>query len=428
MSQSDRSGRPDNIKKFKRPGLHMSAGFRFGSSRAVRLTLIVFLVLLFSYGIYQAARLRRDPTSSDTKTAQLCTITRSVTAESFVLREETPIRYEGTGVVVPAVSDGVKVPANEVVAYTYATQEAAAQSMRRVALQNELMYLKSLEEIERTDADFSQEIYDRQILSRVLQLQRLLESDSLASVPGAAKELGGEMTRKTIAMGGNVDVASEIARVNEELTAMNANESFGRQLKAECSGVFMSVLDGFEGVGDYDSACDLTVDEAESLIDAKPSPQQYTVGKLVTQFAWYLICVVDEKDAVELETGDAVKVLFSEHLNRSLELRLKTVNRDRNGKCVLVFFSTEMDPELLSLRQETVKLCIREYVGIPVEKDLVRTQDDQVGVFVKIGSTEQFAKLNIIYQDESIVLSANETREGYLRVNHEILVGGEGTG
>ncbi len=426
MSRKTNADAGGNIRKFNKNGVNTNIDFEIRSPWIIRILLLCFAVLLISYGVYQTARLRKSALPDvKTKNAQIVTISKSVNTEAYILRQETPVLYEGSGTVVPAVPNGEKVFIGETVANAYQNVASAEDSVRLAQLQNRLQYLQELAEMQTEDAQLSLEIFDQQILKQLLHMQDLLDANEYAEASTAAEGLSGEIMKKRIATGSDLDVNAEIERLQTELAAARSGAAASTHLKADASGFFISALDGFERIGDYGDVRNITVGQVEELLSVKPAAEERAIGKLVTEFCWYLVCCIDEKDAAELETGGTVKVTFAEYIAEPIEMKIAALNKDGGGRVAMVLYSTLMNAETAVLRRESVKICLKEYTGIPVDQKLVRTKDNKVGVYVLLGNTVAFSRLDIIYTDGSIVLSAADAGADYLHVDNEIILEGD---
>ena len=153
------------------------------------------------------------------------------------------------------------------------------------------------------------------------------------------------------------------------------------------------------------------------------------MGKIITQFNWYLVCIVNEADADTLSVGGNVKVFFPDMSDEALTMRLKAKNLSEDGTAALVLSSNLMNARLASLRMENVRIRVEEYSGYAVNKKAVRTiknadGEEETGVFIQLGNIARFRKIEIIYSDENIVLVSNSDQNGYLRLYDEIITEG----
>lgn len=397
--------------------------FEFGSSNLVRILLAVVAVIVVIFCVYQIARLRSHQKMLNTQTALNRTINRTIATEGYVLREERLISYRGSGTVVPVAENGSKVAIGDTVAKAYASADAAMDSVSYSELEELLEYYNEISSFSGNAVSVGMEIYDQNIATRLKQFENVLEQNTLSELSASAKALGAQITKKQIAVGKQVNVEDEIMSLRGKMDAIAASLNNCTQICADSAGFYMNETDGYESVGEYDSVLDITTAGVKQLINTKPVSGQTGVGKLITQFNWYLVCNLSEEDAKELKIGNSLGVIFTES-GGEIEMTVKAINPDENGDCALVLVSDRVDAQLARLRIEKVKLRTEEYTGYAVDKSAVRTVDGELGVYIQLGNIIRFRKIDIIYSDDSIVLVSNNEENGYLRLYDEIIVEG----
>ena len=412
------------VKKTKRRFTDIDFDLR--SPLVRRVLLIVLGVMVVVFALYQIAAYRANRTTVQlsTQTALNRTITRSISAEGFVLREESILTGGANGAVVPRVENGSKVSAGDAVAEIF-TSEAAAQSLLELdAVQAQIAYYEDIASITTGSIYENKDSYNQNISNALFRMLGAVSKNELSLLSDDVQEFSASVTKKQLVVGGRVDVTAKLAALYDRRDTLNSYITSGQVLAADRAGYYVDLADGYENAADYSTVLNATPQTVEQLLQAAPAQVSKNLGKLITQFNWYLLCSVDADEAKELEIGDKFKVSFSGFSGGPLLMELAAKNEGTDDKVALVLRNNLMNAEIASLRKENVKITLEEYTGYVVDKTALRTVDGEVGVYIQLGSLVKFRKVDIIYSDDSIALAAVNPANGYLRQFDEIITEG----
>ena len=94
-------------------------------------------------------------------------------------------------------------------------------------------------------------------------------------------------------------------------------------------------------------------------------------------------------------------------------MTLVSINSSKNSSgSIGVLKCTNMTPELINIRRQTVQLNIKSYKGLRISTKAVRfDQDDNMGVYVLEGNMAVFKLIDPIYTTDSFVLCSTEAPE-----------------
>ncbi len=406
-------------------GVSTKIDFDLRSPGLVVILLVVLAVFAVVFCMYQIARANSHQKKLPTETALMRTISKNISTEGYVLRAETVLPYAGDGTVVPQVDNGSKVAVGDVVAKAYGSQTAAQNSIRYAALAEELQYYTDLSSFEADAVSVGMELYNQNILRQLFRMEEIMDRNELKALSEASRALGTDVTKKQIAVGKPVDLEKEMAQLNAQMSGLSSGLDQCMEIKAEAAGVYMNETDGYEAVGGYDGVMDITPEGVSQLINAKPAAVHAGIGKLITQFSWYLVCRLPAEEAAALEVGDTVKVNFAEYTGEEIEMKVRAVNGGTGDDLAVILSSNLMNRDVAQLRVEDVKIRTEEYTGFAVNKDALREVDGETGVYIQLGNIIRFRKVEVVYSDESVVLAANKEENGYLRLYDEIIVEGK---
>ena len=360
--------------------------------------LILCIILAALYCCYQLYQWRVP--SVKTEVAMEQSVYNAVDAEVFVVRDEYILSNTASGKVIPLVEDGKRVAKGDVVAMVFRNDEEAANYLRV-----------------------------RELDSQISHYQQL------------AKHLSS---------------ASDINALNEEAFSILLDSLD----TAERSGYYISSTDGLEGVLPYGKIASVTQDMLQKALEAKAQPASGGVGKMVDSFDWYLLCAVDEKQALHFEQGDSIMVRMPFSAAGEFKAEVEHIAQSEDGKNLVTLKCNLMNETFANLRQETAQLVTnvtvyyakpqaeegtdeqeapkpKQYVvdkGIRVSTSAVRVVDGEKGVYVRRGNVARFRKLNIVYSDQTYVISATASQDGepivddpsnYLKQYDEVILEGK---
>ena len=389
--------------------------------------LLALLILVF--GVYQFVAMNKKRSPLKTITAIEQTITRSISATGYVLREETVLRGGRYGTVVPEIPNGSKVAIGDTVANIFTSSEDADRILELRQVEKDIAYYENIESLATGSVFAGKDLYGRSISDSLYDLTNRIERNELGDLPEAFNDLSLWITRRQIAVGGTVNVSAVLDGLYSRRDALSHSKGNYSEVTAPAAGYYVNVADGNEGNAEYDSALQMTPETVDLLLDSASSatPPSNTVGKLITQFNWYYICVVNERDADMLPVGRKIRVTFDSVSDGELTMALRAKNPGEDGKVALVFSSNLMNAEIATLRIENAKIFLEEYSGYPVEPSALRTVDGEVGVYVQVGNIVRFRRVELSYTEGDTILIATKPKEnvsGYIKLYDEIILEG----
>ena len=140
------------------------------------------------------------------------------------------------------------------------------------------------------------------------------------------------MTRRQMTMGEEIDFESMISALQAERSGISLDESAYTKITAERSGYYISSTDGLEGVLPYGKIASVTQDMLQKALEAKAQPASGGVGKMVDSFDWYLLCAVDEKQALHFEQGDSIMVRMPFSAAGEFKAEVEHIAQSEDGK------------------------------------------------------------------------------------------------
>lgn len=387
---------------------------------------LIFAVLMF-FVIYPIATFRNTGSVMKTQTAVRKTVYDTLDVDAFAVRSEAPINNTFTGTIVPAVSNGNKVAVGDAVANIYSNEKIAENAARLTELEEEIAYYRSIAATVGGTLQSDIDLYKNNVSNSLFALSECIENGELSDIYVKSRELREAITKKQIATGVSFDVSSIIAQLTAEYDAIKGSATPSSSIRAQNSGYYVSTSDGYENTLNFADVKKLTFTEVENALNSIPEVVSVNnVGKVITDFNWYLVCNADIGRLGNITAGSTVTVTFTNSPVEDLRMTVVAINQSAGKAPVtLVLKSNIMDEDIADLRLASIKIRVDSYSGLAIDRQALRTVDGEKGVYVKVGNIAEFKKVNIIYSAEDFVLSeAPENERGYLELYDEIILEG----
>ena len=415
------------IKQKKSEGLSTDIDIEIASPKAKAVLVGLLVVVILSFTVYQVYMVRGGQSKLKTQTAIFQTVSRGVSADGFVIREEHYVSNPYSGTVVPAVSNGNKVAIGDTVARIFSSESAASAAARIDELDDTIDFYRSVSAASTGVLPADLELYKQNAVDALLALSNAVSANELSRFGALSGELRAAITKKQIAYGGSVDVSSQLTSLTAERGELEKTLQDYSAVIADAAGYYVASADGYETLAGIDGVKEFTGEDVKRLNEAKPAAvPDDTVGKLVTSFIWYLVCNVSEKEIYGIGTGDNVGVAFLNSSAGTIKMHVDAINANKqDGTVTMVLRSNLMDAAIAALRKEKVKIIAEQYDGYVVDPKAVRTVDGVTGVYVKLGNIVRFRRIDIAFSDDTMILAVCPDGEnGYLKQYDEIIIEG----
>ena len=159
-----------------------------------------------------------------------------------------------------------------------------------------------------------------------------------------------------------------------------------------------------------------------------PKYEGQRVGRIVSGFSWlfYAACPLDT--AARFEEGSSVSISVPGKQSEPLSALVKEVLMDEEtGLAKVVLECRTINAAVLRLGVETVRVDLKTYEGIRIDRKALHIVDGQRGVYVKYGNLQRFLKITTLYENENYILVPADGAVGSnneVRLYDEIIVEG----
>lgn len=391
------------------------------------LTAIVFMLILFII-VYPMFVFRGNTSDVKTQTVVQRTVYDTIDTAALAVRNETPVINSSAGTVVPAVANGSKVAIGDTVVEIYSSEATAENAARLKDLSDEIGYYESIAGAVKSTMQTDIEFYKNSVTDSLFALESCIDKNELSRVYDLSRQLREVITKKQIATGTEIDVSDIISQLTSEYDALKSSSVASDTVYAQQSGYYVNTCDGFENIFDYKEIKNIGYEDVENALLKQPEAVSGgNVGKIVTDFNWYLVCNTTVDSLGGIVSGDTVRVTFANSSVEELRMQVAAVNQDSLGSSVtLILKSNVMNEDIAALRIAAVKIKVEAFSGLVVDRQALRTVDGVKGVYIKVGNVAEFRSVNIVYSDENLVLADNSEAKlsNHLELYDEIILEG----
>lgn len=369
-----------------------------------------------------------------TQTAVEVTLSDAVAVQGVVVRQETPVNTAGQGVVGYLMQDGIRVPAGTAVAALYADAQSARGSEQSKELAGRIEGLLSAQTSKSSSADL--ETLTKRQQTNLYTFLAALEEKNYIDLQATVWALTESVNQLQIATGKETDYEELLARLRQQKEQLDQTSQPVEICTAPQTGFFISETDGYETVLPPQEVLAWDAGQLENAVQGNIQPQlsPQTIGKMITDYKWYLICMMDEKDAKSFEamagTHDKVQLLFHSSAQFETPAYVQSIESIGDGKVKMVLRSETMNAQVAQLRFEQIEVSVRTVTGLRIDKEALHVENGEYGVYVKRGSVAQYRRVTPIFEDEQYILvpvTPNTEKTGVNEVEmfDEIIVEGK---
>ena len=224
------------------------------------------------------------------------------------------------------------------------------------------------------------------------------------------------IAKKNTAMGiitNDEEVITQLTRQKRDIENKNAIQK--SDLTAPAAGVFVSGADGLEGDLDIGRISTLKPSDID-VIDKKPVITDNEVipnraaCKVVDNFGWYFVAVMETKYVYPLNMGDKVGLRFFDVTDSPVSGEVTYISQDERGRTVIAVYADEYVDSVYAFSRVTADVIKRSYKGLKIPTRAIRVLDDGTrGVYVVKDRAARFRPLEDLYsnKDWSIVKEDN---------------------
>jgi len=337
------------------------------------------------------------------------TVSKTVSAYAYIMRDETPVYATDIfgGSVAPAVRDGSHVALYGKIADVYANSAPDTET-RLTELDEQIALLEKNQSENRSVQSASG--LDADIYSDMFTIRSYCEDGNYADALALRTELLVGIKKRAVLTGEITDYASQIAMLEGEKASLRSG--LGANLGSVYSpsaGYFFSDSDGYGAVFSSDKIDSMTFDDFLRMTETDPEPGTgLCVGTIVSDYKWYIACLMDKADASGLAGKYTCDVMFR-YSGKLLEMEVYRVIPETPGdRAVVVLECGKMPVNFDYTRLQPVDIVTATYTGYEIPASAVRVFGEFQGVYVKNEVTIEFRRIHILYENDGKVICSGK--------------------
>ncbi len=394
------------------------------SKRIISIILIFSVIAFFSsYIIYQIVA--SSNAKMETEFALKETVYETIDTQCFVVRDEKFIKNDATGTTVSFVTDGERVAAGDTVSVVFDSVEDASSFLQVQELRKEIdhyEYVSGQANVQTLNIDS----LTKKINSELTDYLKSVDSGDYKKAIDKSELFRDSVIGKQIATGTHFDFGDKLESLKKELEDLQSEKYAYTEVKAEEAGYFISGADGYENVIKYSDVDNLTIDDVKKAFKSKPSDVSSSiVGRTVSSFNWYIVCLVDTDKTIDLSNDKALYVNFPSAGIEKLPVSIHKIGNRDGDKTILILSCDEMNENLSEFRIEDIQIITDEYSGFKIPNSSIRTVDGEKGVYIVRGNLMGFRKIHVIYSTDSYSIVDNpKDASDYIRLYDNVVTEG----
>lgn len=365
-----------------------------------------------------------------TENAVQATVTRSISTDGLIIRDETVIKNNSSGILSYTVANGDTVEANSEIAKVFSSHDDAVANSQADLLEKKIAVLTESQKNSLAGV-VSVDVINNSIKNNIISYLSDVNRFNLEAVRTDADKLLTSINQRQLLTGKISNFDGQIAALTAEMKALRSSsgESKGAVVTPR-AGTFTEFCDGYEAACNYTKIDEMTLEDLRQV--QRTEPAQEAAGKIVGSVRWYVACEVTADQASTLSTYDGdITVLFSEASTETIPATLFRVVRGDGENALVILECDYMDNGLLEARREPIEIGMGSYTGLRVSKHAIH--DDYVtkttydendkpheekklvqGVYVLYGSEVQFKQISILYSTKDYVICDTSPAEDVL--------------
>ena len=283
----------------------------------------------------------------ETEMSMLVTLNDSVEAEAYIFRDETVINQSSRGTVVTVVSEGERVSKGQLIANIYpdSADTTLQDDINRIQRHIDILEDSSVN-TEFSTPDISE--IDRDIYDIITDICIDSANNDLSSAIGNSSDFLIKLNRRNMISDPDFNYTAELDRLKAEKREKESLiSSVSSPVYATSSGYFYSNVDGYEELFNIDYVDDITIDGFNEFLASAENYENSAPGrlKIVNDFVWYLVCVVDVDDLVNLKENNSYEVSFPENADFEISMRIEKIVKETSSRQAIVVFRANVLPD-----------------------------------------------------------------------------------
>mgnify|MGYP003327269645 CR=1 FL=1 len=302
-------------------------------------------------------------------------------ADAYIMRSEKPIFSEASGgSVVPEAHDGMHIQSGAVIAEIYSQSSPEIEERLDEIDEQIALYEKNKQEESSVQSTFG---IEKDIYDTLTQMRLKAETGNYADEISMRTTLLIKIKRRAILTGEIKDYDAQISKLQSERGELT--KELGQNLGtvyAGAAGYYYSKYDGYSDIFSPNKIETMTFDDFGEMISSEPNSTSGAVGINVSDFNWYIACLVKKTDAGVIDSLGRCSVFFTYSGIKLTMTVVRVIPETGGDKAVVILRSGKMPTGFDFTRMQPVEISTKSYTGFEIPKSAVRVVDGHEGVYV----------------------------------------------
>lgn len=378
----------------------------------------LFLVIYFGFHLFVFLY----PSQHTIEIAVPYQFVNKIDLSGIVFREEQIIDKAYQGVIQYNVHNAKKIAKDTPVAVVYPSQKDLLNSVWTSRLNRRIDVLRGVQD--QNNADGISNNTGSLVYQKQASVLHDIENQNFSALDEGSMYFLTELLRHQTALNPEVTYDDDIYALTQQRDQLSFIP--GDPIKSPLSGYFTSFIDGYETVFNQQALGDMSVDTLANLIhETKPlsTDGKHNIGKVISGSHWKFAALLQTRDVEKLSENQHVSLLFPGNQSSAVQATVeKLYPNDQHEMSTVLLSSDYMNDQIINLRKENPEIWLGEGKGIKVNRNAIRMQDSQIGVYVSVQNTAVFKKLDVIYGGDEFVISRMGMDQDFVQLYDEIMV------
>ena len=394
----------------------------------------IAVALVIYFGFY-VAKVFSEPYT--TALAYTYTSNDSAEAVGILVRQETFLPAQ-TGIVDVTRSEGEKVGVGQSVAQVYRDSQAQTNQADLEALADQIQLLEYSSDGGGVDSAAK---LDENILQAVTALHAASGVGDYNQLEDQVRTLKSTVLKRGYVYGnglGSEELTQKLNDLKSQYAALKQQTSSSTSsVRAPQSGVFSTLVDGYETAVTPQTVFQLTPSSLSALLAGQGKESGGGVGKLITATRWYFASALPVSVAERLKQGGTAALRFTGDFDQDIDMRVDQIGEAEGDKSVVVFSTDRYLSQTTLLRQQTAELIFNSWSGLRIPKQALRmekstytdketgqeVQNNRLGVYALLGGRAEFKTVEVVTEgDDYYVVRSTTDESDALRAGDEVIV------
>ena len=325
----------------------------------------------------------------------------SIEVTGFVVREEKTLDAVTSGTIEMQVGEGERAAKGDAVALVYASETDQEKAHQKKELAARITRLETLMNQGNEVVDLA--TVDTAIVRMGEQLLDHYETGEFSHIPSVISQIKDKTMSREYIYRDRAELSNAVNDLKKEQQALG-KATVRDAVYASSPGYYSSQSDGYETVLACSRVSELTPQKYRELAktEAVDAQNDGTLGKIITQFYWDFVVLVDQASADRMQLSKSVTLHFDSPQYPSVPATVYWKSEADGGEVTVALRVQEHIADFTTARRLRAGIVIQTYEGLKVPREAMRVNDEgEQGVYCLIDSQVKFKPVEPVFEKDS---------------------------